>query len=263
MSDDGVWRTSDVHVLRVTFQSHAVSRSVTARLAVAPHKNVDLRGRRKQKRTTQQHRCPSCAVYPRCHGPGWGGVLPFAARAKENSSSSRRRRWGGRGGRGGEGGGGGECQRCCVLSRAFHRVDARSCPHPNRSPASCTKRRAVCRAERENFALSHVRPRLRAEYRLKKRECMSYFCCSLPMLSCGFWGVKLENAAGWLAGWQWKVSAKAGRQAGRQARSSGRRLTEESGFGYGGAGPRPIGPSLFEWASLEQSRGPAPPALSA
>lgn len=146
-----------------------------------------------------------------------------------------------------------ECQRC-VLSRAFHRVDARSCPHPNQIPPSCMKRRAGCRTERENFALSPMcAPRLRGEYLFKKDVYVfcCCCCCSLPLLLWVF--LKLENAAGWLAGWQWKVSAKAGRQAG----SSGRRLTEESGFGYGGAGPRPIGPGLFEWASLEQSRDPA------
>lgn len=52
----------------------------------------------------------------------------------------------------------GECQRC-VFSRAFHRGDARSCPHPKRIPASCMNRRAGCRADRANFALSHVRAR--------------------------------------------------------------------------------------------------------
>lgn len=94
----------------------SVSQSVTARLTLAPHKNADRRGRR-GKTTTQQHRCPSCVMQPRCHGPGWGGVFPSlreprraaAAGAAEQEEEEEEDE--------------GECQRC-VLSRRRSFVSA-------------------------------------------------------------------------------------------------------------------------------------------
>lgn len=72
MSNDGVWRTSDVHVLRATFQSHAISQSqLGSPVPRSPSALRRLEINKKKKRNTVILLCDVAEV----SRPRWGGVL--------------------------------------------------------------------------------------------------------------------------------------------------------------------------------------------
>lgn len=96
VSDDGVWRTSDVHVLRATFQSHAISQSVAARLAVAPHKNVGKKKKNKDDDDDDNNTTAPLSFVrgvPEVSRSGLGRSPSFSVQAKESRRMRWRRRW--------------------------------------------------------------------------------------------------------------------------------------------------------------------------
>lgn len=112
----------------------------------------------------------------------------------------------------------------CVLSAFLSSGDACLCPHPG---AAAPHIRAIVRSAAQKkmspFAMCHAAQSL-----------PPFFFLRLSLIT------------------RWKVRTEAGRQL--------RAPTEGSGFGYGGAGPGPIGLERFEWASLEQSQAPPNPS---